>query len=63
MTSWINQMASYIRSIDGNHMARASPCAPVSDADENSAEYSSAGECIGCMAVMFATKTWRKPLR
>ena len=23
MTSWINQMASYIRSIDGNHMARA----------------------------------------
>ena len=25
MTSWINQMASYIRSIDGNHMARTQP--------------------------------------
>ena len=29
MTSWINQMASYIRSIDGNHMARTRPRVPV----------------------------------
>ena len=34
MTSWINQMASYIRSIDGNHMVSAHPV-PIVDNDKS----------------------------
>ena len=55
-------MASYIRSIDGNHMVRARLCSPVSDADniKTMQNYSSADDCMVvrllCLSEMSDTK-------
>ena len=60
MTSWINQMATYIRSIDGNHMARARLPAPILGVHrlQGLCRYQQISwKCIAVWAIILSTQT------